>query len=383
MMHASEVATFKMLAESQRDFISGGVAYAVIEGETITWKMSSKAFDLEALQVGTTISPQSGTAQAIRESKPHSQKVPRSVYGKRVIINAIPFCDDSGKAIGAISMAYPRLHSVVAAFPNFAPILTEMFPEGAFIYCTDMEKIINRQSSHKFDLPNITLGYRIKDTDIAAKTMNLKCAQALEVDASRYGVPVLVTNYPLWDDDDPGEMVGTLGIVIPKANASQLRAMSSSLDSGLADITSMIEKLAQSATQIHSNERELNDSISDIYHLSEEINSISNFLSEIANQTNLLGLNAAIEAARAGNEGRGFGVVAEEIRKLATQSKDAVPKIQSITHRIKEKVTETSQKSDVSLSSSQEQAAAAEVITANIEEMTSMAEELNTLAQNA
>lgn len=383
MMHAKDVGTFKMLSESQKDYIAGGACYAVIEGDTITWKTASRAFDLEALQVGTRISPQSSTATAIRENRFMSQKVPRSVYGKRVIINAIPFCDDSGKAVGAVSIAYPRLHSVVAAFDSFAPILTEMFPEGAFIYCTDLEKIIHRQPSHKFDLPAIVTGYVLKETDIAAKTIKTRTAQALEVDASRYGVPVLVTNYPLWDDENPDELVATLGIVVPKANATQLRAMSSSLDSGLGDITMMIEKLAHSATQIHNSEKELNTSINDIYHLSEEINSISNFLSEIANQTNLLGLNAAIEAARAGNEGRGFGVVAEEIRKLATQSKEAVPKIQNITSRIKEKVNETSEKSEISLTSSEEQAAAAQVITANIQEMTSMAEELNTLAQNA
>ena len=68
-----------------------------------------------------------------------------------------------------------------------------------------------------------------------------------------------------------------------------------------------------------------------------DINTISEKISQITQQTNLLSLNASIESARAGEAGRGFAVVAEEIRKLAEQSKDSTEEIKTIIENIQEK----------------------------------------------
>lgn len=380
MIRLSGLEECKVIIDTLVDLVQGGILFAVIEDDTVNWKKKSDSFDLDIFNVGYQLDGDSTTMKAIREKKVLVQSVARSVYGKRLKISALPIIKEDGEPYGALSIAVPQLHPVAASFYNFAPILVEMFNEGAFLYMTDLQTVAYRQDSQKFQVPVFDIGYNLTEQDVAYKVIQSKKPMSAEVDESKFGVPVFIANFPLFDEENEHEIVATLGIIMPKHNAVVLRGMSANLENSLSGISSALQQLSASAMEIHSNEQTLNGTINDIIGISEEIKSVTSFIKQIADQTKMLGLNASIEAARAGEAGRGFAVVAEEIRKLSDQSKSTVPKINKLTDAIKNKVDEASVKSKDSLSASQEQAAATEEITSSIEEITTMSTELSKLA---
>jgi len=149
---------------------------------------------------------------------------------------------------------------------------------------------------------------------------------------------------------------------------------------------SMSEAASQQAEMIAISVEEITKIGTVVDDIINQIQGNSEIISQIALQTNILALNAGIEASRAGDYGRGFAVVAENVRRLSEESKGAATDITNVVGSISQTLQEAFDSIKIQIEEvaavSEETVASAEEVAAAAEEVTSSMEEVSAASQN-
>jgi len=193
------------------------------------------------------------------------------------------------------------------------------------------------------------------------------------------------------------DQTDTVATAMEQMTASVLEvAQNAAAASGVADEAgnaakeggALVNKAVTGINAVADSARDLAEVLSQLDTQAEEIGRIIGVINDIADQTNLLALNAAIEAARAGEAGRGFAVVADEVRKLAEKTMTATKEVEQAIHTIQERSGEAMQSMELTGHQVQESTELAnqagqalESIVTQIENMVSRVTQIATAAE--
>lgn len=267
---------------------------------------------------------------------------------------------------------------ILSAFGKVLPYLPHLFDDEISVALTDKEVFLYNLTCQSLPLKTDP-GNPIPEGGAAAKAISSGQVIVKEVPKEVYGVPFRSYAVPLKNDRD--EIVGSILVARNLERSNRVRGIAKDLATVIGQVTKAVNELSEEIQKLAFMNNEIAEKSERAAEYAVRTNEVLSFIKKIASQTNLLGLNAAIEAARAGTAGRGFEVVANEIRRMSVNTADSTDKINKVLHSIEDSVNVITSGIKESNTIFQEQIAAVEEITASMNELNNTVRIIETLAE--
>ncbi|ERI92176.1 methyl-accepting chemotaxis protein signaling domain protein [Clostridiales bacterium oral taxon 876 str. F0540] len=241
-----------------------------------------------------------------------------------------------------------------------------MFEDEISFSLTDREKFIKFKTSENMGAI-AKVGDPIPKDDVLMKAIKNDRVFAITTDRATTGFNIRVVAVPI--KDNAGDIVGALSYGRSLKNSNDVLDLSKKLVDATIQIANTIEVINKQTQNIVKTNSSIQTDIQETLEQSKKTDNVIKIVNQISSQTNLLGLNAAIEASKAGEYGRGFSVVATEVRKLSVSSKDSINEINVILNTIKNSIVKIENNIDNTINSSNVQANAIQEITESIKSL--------------